>query len=703
VLLSLWLLTQNGPAAQSPEALMSVLSRLVKSILYIGYLWIAADGFGRVTARLFFGPKGCPVLPRLGLGMACLLIGQWLIGSLLGVSMLVSWSWGWTIVGAICCLTPVLTKNPWREHPVDRHLTWGWLWLSLPVSMLLVAACCPPGTLWRVEAYGYDVMSYHLQLPRECVEAGAVPGLTHNVYSFLPSLIETGYLLVIQLHGSVQESIYTGQLFHVSLAVYAAMALGRLASHLTTKQAGVGVAALFLAIPWVQITGSLAYNEMGVMAFGAGALLIAFTEPGRTFRGAMAIGFLVGAATLCKLTAGMMIAIPVGLILLLGLNHPPANQSASADKGDATPRSGRIISLKLAAIAALAGLLTLSPYLIRNTVQTGNPVFPFAASTLGQGHWDDELVERWDRGHGLAQNQEGRLDALGRQWLLNTGYGAIGGSPTPRETQNIARFDKEGGVPILWLAVVAAAILVMTHKDTRRYGAALLLMLGIQVGFWLFFTHLQSRFLIPTLLPACLLAGLGYARLQDLTRAKSPSVAPLLGSAVLVSMIAASYITLNAQTRTVSDPDTGKPLQLPIWMALNTDLTQTDHPINRLPEASKTLLVADNAGLLYLDRPFVYASAFDEAPLGRFMRENDHDPRRVNQAMRDGGITHIWVHWSELNRLHSTYGHDPDITPDSLNALIATGWRVVETAERSATLYALPDRAVTTEGAESAE
>lgn len=716
LIVMLWLVTQNGLAAQEPGAFISIFTVVAGSVPVLAALWIGAAGYGYALRRLVIPAgdgshgRGC-VVTELALGMASLLLVNWLVAwaGLLSQNGAVA-VFG---VGALLNLLKMLpARGDRRDERAKPGISWAVILLVPGLAMLLIAACCPPGTLWRVEAFGYDVTSYHLQLPREWMTLGNMAGLEHNVYSFLPSLIEGGYLLIGVLSGSVAAGIYTCQLFHVTLALLAAAAIGKTVAARTTTSAGMGAAALFLAVPWVTVTGSMAYNEMGVMAFGAAALLIAFSGAGATRRGAIAIGFLVGAATLSKLTAGVMVAVPGGFILLFGLNrnsftHSPPSpareggvNAAPANDHDveddrAQPRpSGRGYGgkacLQRAGIAALAGLLTLSPYLVRNYNATGNPVFPFAADTLGAGHWDETLVHRWDTAHGLSPKEEGKLDALGRQWLFNTGYGAVGGQTTPREMQNMARFDKEGGVPTLWIAVAIAGVLLLIHKDTRRPPGALLLMLGVQVLFWMFATHMQSRFLLPTLLPACLIAGLGYDRLRTITKSRAPTAAPLIGSAVILTLAVTGYVTMASQTRTVPDPLTGEPLQLPIWSGIDAPIDNADHPINRLPENSRTLLIADNSGLLYLHRPFVYATAFDEDQLGKMIRKAGGDPKKINHALRSAGITHIWVHWSELDRLHSTYGHDRDVTPETLEKLIATGWHPVETAGRAATLYALP-------------
>lgn len=701
----LWIVTQNGLAASQPQAFGAVPRLIAGSLPVLAALWIGAAGYGYALRLLMIRRRrDGALIEELALGIAGLLVANWLV----------AWA-GWlTQNGAIAvfgagCLLNLLKLLPGKAAPEthgvsknDRperrgfELSWATLLLVPGGVLLIVAACCPPGALWRVEAFGYDVTSYHLQLPREWMTAGAMSGLEHNVYSFLPSLIEGGYLLIGVLSGTAVDGLYTCQLFHVTLALLGAAAVGKLIATRAGAAAGIGAAGLFLVLPWVTITGSMAYNEMGVLAFGAAALLIVLSESGTTRGGAAAAGLLVGAATLSKLTAGVMIAMPVGLILLLGLNRwAPATADDEATPSVDDKTTGFKHGVQLAAIAALMGATMLSPYLVRNYVATGNPVFPFAAERLGAGHWDDTLVARWDTAHGLSPKDEGRLDALSRQWLLNTGYGAIGGRPTPRETENMARFDREGGVPGLWAVVIVGGVLLLKQREARPIACGMGLMLGVQVLFWMFATHMQSRFLLPTVLPACVIAGLGYGRMVAVTKVKSPTLGPLIGSAVVVAIGLINYTTLVSQTRTVTDPQTQQALPMPMSVVIDAPVVTSAsdpnaHPINRLPESSKTLMVADNSGLLYLTRPIVYATAFDEAPLGQVIREADGDPRKVNQRLHAAGITHVWVHWSELYRLHNTYGHDTDVTIERLTPLIASGWKPVDTVGKSATLYALP-------------
>lgn len=687
LLATVWLASQGDVTAVQPGAFAAVLLVLVEAAPVLLAVWVAAAGLGYPLRAVLL-----PTLTRgrgvvqCGLGMAAMLLSAW--GLAWAGQLHTGSAWGLCAAGAALLAVQLIVRGRTAAAVSDPGLPagagWPWalvLWMP-PAGLLAVAAACPPGTLWRVEAFGYDVLSYHLQLPREWLARGAMQGLEHNVYSYLPSLVEAGYMQLGAMHGSVTSAIYTAQLFHASLALLAAAGVAQAAVHFVERGPAVAAGAVLLAVPWVLVAGSLAYNEMAVLAFLAVAMVVLFDVTSERWGGAAAIGLLVGAATLAKLTAGFFVAVPVALVLLTRWNHalrwrqPPPWP----------------VGVKAAAVAALVGSLVLAPYLVRNVSWTGNPVFPFATGTLGTGHWNHELARRWDEGHGLIWDDTNRFQAVHRQWLLNTGYGALGGHATPRETQNIARFDQEGGFPLLWVVVLGSVMFCVTRPGLRRAVAALGLIVAVQLLFWLLATHLQSRFLIPTLVPAAVLAGIGFGRLAELTRERIAWLWPLTAGVVAVLLTVSSLTTLFSQTQRVRLDD-GRSVPVPLWHVIDARATErgvAEHPINALPPETRTLLVADNSPLLYLERPFVYSTAFDASPLGEMVRAADGDPAQVHAKLREAGITHVWVSWSELDRLHATYGHDTDVTRETLEQLIDTGWRVVSAHGRAATLYAVP-------------
>ncbi len=83
----------------------------------------------------------------------------------------------------------------------DGWMRWLWLGVIGFGGLALLAGTIPPGILWPAEGNGYDVLEYHLGVPREYFEAGCISYLSHNIYSNFPFNVEMLYLLTMVLHG----------------------------------------------------------------------------------------------------------------------------------------------------------------------------------------------------------------------------------------------------------------------------------------------------------------------------------------------------------------------------------------------------------------------------------------------------------------------------------------------------------------------
>ncbi|MBI1337797.1 MAG: hypothetical protein GC164_12665 [Phycisphaera sp.] len=679
VLIGIWVASQEGVAPVEPAAFVRVLAMTLTQGAWVALIWLSALGFGLIVKRVLLpNNDNVDALIPLGLGM-----GAWMLFSqCLGVAGLVGRGWAWSFVGLGVLIVPVYAARTGAWKIKTRHaLTWKPTLSALlacpAVGVLLTACACPPGTLWSVEAFAYDVKTYHLQLPREWLASGSIHGLYHNVYSYLPNLVESTYTLLGSMTGSVVDHVYAMSLFHASLGVYAACVVASLASKFGSKAGGAVGAAALLALPWVLITGSLAYDEMAVLAFGAAALWLMFSDVGKTWRGCCAVGFMVGCATLCKLTAGPMVALPVVLVYATRLNQ--ANQKSA---WNSVTRSTWVV--------VVATFATLSPWLVRNTAWSGNPVFPFATQTLGLGHWSSEQSEKWQQVHTPERKPPDALATLSRQWLFNTGFGSVGGVARQGDSRyDVARFDRTGGLPVFWLAALVSMGLSLSSPGARRTVAAMLLILLVQVVFWMNSTHMQSRFLITTLLPGAVIVGVGFGRIDEMTREKWRWVLPVTAIGLLALLTVSGLVTLWSQGPTVYDPRQRTPVHFGTWQLIGALDAVRDHPVNQLPIDSKTLLVADVSSLLYLDRPVVYHSAFDRDVLGDILRDTHNDPSRATQQLVSTGITHVWVGWSELSRLHETYGYDKAVTTASLVQLAREArWQVVSESP-SGTLFKL--------------
>jgi len=119
---------------------------------------------------------------------------------------------------------------------------------------------------------------------------------------------------------------------------------------------------MFLCTPWTIVTGSLAYNDLAVVALLSAGMLAALDEGLTPARARRARGVSVGAACGCKPTA-LLFAAPVGIALLATI--PPR------------------IWIRTVLVGSIAGILDPRPVAHPQLAGVPEPVFPLAADIFG--------------------------------------------------------------------------------------------------------------------------------------------------------------------------------------------------------------------------------------------------------------------------------------------------------------------------------
>ena len=634
-------------------------------------LWLSATGWGYPIRRYLLQKASTPFILQPAIGTALILLIAW--ASAWGGRLNQTTAWGLCIVGITIFIIQLL--QPTYRHIILTHrIQLKWLFiLPIPmVALFTVAAACPPKTLWSVEAFGYDTISYHLQLPRQWLEQGAMQGLPHNVYSYFPSLFEVGYMMIAAMQGSMQESIYTAQFYHASATILGAAILGLAVARRFGSFSGWISASALIAMPWTLIIGSSAYNEGFVLMMAASAVFILTVPDKIDWRSAVAAGFCSGAATMAKLTAGPMVALPITLIAMFRSGKTTNNFPHSYKR-----------AMGMGALVCLAFTLVMSPYFIRNWSWTSNPVFPFATHQFGLAHWTQKQADNWTHTHAPKHTLAHRIQLLGRQWLFNVGHGALLSRPRTDQTMDIERFKQEGGVSALWVVALLGGVLLYRRPDCRPYAVMMMLMLMIQLGFWLFGTMQPSRYLYLTVLPGCALIGSSFGVLSGHLRQSKKHLAMATAIVLVAATTISSYRVFYRQTVQ----------QWPPWqiIAIHDDLAKL-HPINHLPPNTQTYMVAD-AMVLYVNNPVTYFTAFDVGPLSSFQKNAGGDPQTVTKTLCKNGYTHVWINWLELNRIRSTVSDADDLDAHWLARTAASTWRVLINNQHSV-LYALPCRNV---------
>ena len=437
VAMALLSLTAKDAPPAFPSAAMIFIDQAPTTLLWL----LGALGLGG-WAGAFLKREDWNILDRelliFALGVVSLL---WLDSALGALGLLSTPEVAFACL-AIPAIFGIVRIRSWQmPEPTSKLANWTLAAIIVPVAVLLLAALTTPGWLWRSEFGGYDALSYHLELPREWVHLGGIVETPHNAYGYLPNGVEAAFMHLGIISGGIWNALESSQLLSASWTIIAALITARVARRLAPRDSGAFTAALggvlLLATPWVIVVGSLAYDESAVILTLAAMLLLLLGEKELDFSGGVVLGVLAGGACLAKLSSGLLVILPlaVGCLFLL--------------------KRGRWLSV--GASAAVAALLILCPWLLRNAIWTGNPVFPFFSTLLGSGDWSAEQLTIWNSAHGGEGDLVSRLPAIFNEYLRE----GIGPAPLGNESW----LPQWSIMP--WLGAAGAVILFLRLESER--------------------------------------------------------------------------------------------------------------------------------------------------------------------------------------------------------------------------------------------
>jgi hypothetical protein len=251
--------------------------------------------------------------------------------------------------------------------------------LALLATSLLVVLARTVVTLTN-----YDTALYHAPAIRWLEEYGTVPGLgnLHSRFGFSATWFGPGALFSFAPLSGRSFHVHNGALFALFL-VYAFggfrdWSTGRQLSAVAKLACGLAGVLVF----WPQLSSPTPDVAAAVFVWAAGLLFLEKAEDrrgaeidGRTF----AIVLLASYAVAVKLSAGPILLLPAYLILRVALRRP------------------RVIPV----LCGLA-VVTLVPYFVRTTLDSGYPIYPFPGLDPVQVDWKvpmERVVDdyRWAR------------------------------------------------------------------------------------------------------------------------------------------------------------------------------------------------------------------------------------------------------------------------------------------------------------------
>jgi hypothetical protein len=551
---------------------------------------------------------------------------------------------------------------------------WFRLSIAMAIPALVVAAASEPGVLWSTEFGAYDALSYHLTLPQEWHAGDGIATLGHCAYSGMPSWMEAAYLHMLALGGghAIGGSSWfvSAQMLHAALAVVAAlctgvaarMALGATATPPVRATADAVACVLVLGLPWLAVTGTLAYSESLMLCALAAALCVLMhgvSCEALARRDLIALTGLVVCAFGAKPSAALLVAAPLLVPAVLLWRE----------------RGARTRVIDALACIALATLL-LVPWWVRNLVATGNLIFPFADALLGGNAWTADQSARFAAAHAAPPGLHAWI-APWQQWIA-FGWGA---APVPGDAWRPLWSFLPALVTIATVWAIAAAV---RARSVRTPQAICALIVVLQVIAWWTATHLQSRFLIPTAIPGAVLVACALAHL------------PRAGNSTVVAI---ALIVWSAQPAMAFLHDGPDPRAAALWVGAAHDLsgrrqhaddgpvhapaagTSSAEPraapanlvqaINALdPESARVASVGLSATAwvspgIALD----WCSVWDRGAVAQALAATGGDGQAAARLLAADGWTHVAIDQVMLDVWTRSGWIDPILTPEAIDGL----------------------------------
>jgi hypothetical protein len=558
----------------------------------------------------------------------------------------------------------------------------------------------------------FDVNEYHFQGPKEYFQNGRITFLPHNVYTSFPFATEMLTLLAMVLRDDWYQGALAGKCVLMAFGPLTGLALFAAGNRWFGPTAGAIAAVLYLTTPWTYRISTIAYAEGGLSFFLFAALfavMIAFECQQDASRCFLLAGAFAGSAMACKYPGVVSVVIPLFLAVIWkglriaitedrGSKIEDRNVQSSAEAPHemdhpqlalfASPFSrSSILHLRSSTLPFLLGLLlTIGPWLAKNTIETGNPVYPLLYTIFGGRDWDAELNAKWRNGHSPKE------------------FALFGNPPDTDMSLVYSIVDVAARNDWVNSLLFACAALTLLNSDLRRRTAGLWLYTGYLFLTWWLLTHRIDRFWVPMAPVPVLLAGAGAAWFWN---AASPAnlVVPW---GIVGRLCRALFVLCVAVITTVNlvlimsglggfnvyllDMDFAKQfaasLESPELVLLN----------EQLPSGSKVLSVGD-AEMFEARFPVVYNTVFDHSIFEQWTADESSTlphgerPLRDSEAIREKfiaeGITHIYVNWQDILRYRSrgNYGYTDYVAPNRFADLQRMGvlgppWTIPEATGR---------------------
>ena len=231
--------------------------------------------------------------------------------------------------------------------------------LTVLLILMLIMAAVPP--------VSRDALTHHLALPKLWIDNGAIYETPDIIFSYYPMNLDLLYVIPL-LAGNDILPKYIHMAFGLATAILVFLYLN---ARLARSYALTGF-LLFLSLPVIVKLSITVYVDLGLIFFSTAALLL-LLEWQRG--GGRSRYLLLGSAVSCGLALGTKYNA-LGVAILLGLMTPFVSLQARRLANDSDTVSVTRRALLDGLIFAGVAFIVFAPWMLRNLVWTGNPLYP---------------------------------------------------------------------------------------------------------------------------------------------------------------------------------------------------------------------------------------------------------------------------------------------------------------------------------------
>lgn len=537
---------------------------------------------------------------------------------------------------------------------------------SIHICMLFILAgllVCLSILAW-VPPISRDALIHHLQIPKLYLHHGGFYEIPDLIFSYYPMNLDLLYMGALYLGNDILPKY-----IHMAFGLATAFLLyGYLKCRLPLTYAYLGP-LFFLSIPIIIKLSITVYVDLGLVFFTTAALLLLFEWLNKGYRAK----HLILAGICCGLAVGTKYN---GLVIVFLLSlFIPVLYIRNTNK----TVTGRA-AVRASILFVLCALLAASPWLIRNSIWTGNPIYPLYDSVFNPSNNSATNTTNSIQGVFSVRHVLYGED-IWQLLLLPVRIFFQGVDNDPRY------FDGRLNPFLLILPLFAFLYQAKQEKQIRMEKTTLLIFCILYFLFAFNTSALRIRYLTPMIPFLVILAMYGLHNIQILTKQyianRNIVLSIWLLPICLMFALNGTYLLNQFQTITPSRYISGQLTRDEYLIQFLPETKVMQYANTHLPASAKILCIFMGWRGYYLNNEHSFDHHSNSEWLLAWLKESDITTNQILQRLKQRRISHLLIREDLFNQ----WWQQASPRQQSLWAILMTNHLITLHSHLSYTLY----------------